>query len=656
MLFPMLPLRPPRVAELRAAFLAFLLALPGVLAAQSIIAITPQQCVWRAGDDPAWAAPTLDETGWQPYAQWQLLPGEPHFWFRCRADLGSIRDVAHPAIQVKLEAAYQIFVNGTLVGGSGNVRSGFFSMNTIRQYSLPATPLQPQLNTIALRITLREPIITTSPLEIHAGDSESLTGRRASVVLAHNPTWQLANAVFFGVAGLMLLGLFYYDRSRRELLYLGIECAGRANFGLLAYCSAALMDYPVVLQDALSFAGNIVFPVVLVLFFFALARRRVPRIYWLPIAVVVAQFALLESTNMLSADAALRLTGLLLAVNRYTLLVPIAQLAINASPFIAFWPYRQISPRMRPIAVLCMLWAVVGMLWFVVGATAMLLRLPSLFYTWQFELSETIDFVTGCVLAGLLALLFRDQKRVTEERAMLAGEMQAAREIQRMLAPAKLDTAPGLQIDVAFHPMREVGGDFYSCRTLPGNRQRILVGDVSGKGAAAAMTAAVLVGAAQRNDSHTPVALLRHLNVVMKDMRLGGFATCLCAELSADGALTVANAGHLAPYRNGDEITLQNGLPLGISSEAEYTETNCQLAPGDSLTFVSDGVVEARNAAGELFGFDRTAAIATEAAGAIASAAQRFGQEDDITVLTLTRMAAGRESTAPIAIPAAEPA
>jgi sigma-B regulation protein RsbU (phosphoserine phosphatase) len=119
-------------------------------------------------------------------------------------------------------------------------------------------------------------------------------------------------------------------------------------------------------------------------------------------------------------------------------------------------------------------------------------------------------------------------------------------------------------------------------------------------------------------------------------MNLGGFATCLCADISSDGMLTLANAGHLAPYRNGEEIALESCLPLGITAFAEFSETSLHLASGDQLTFLSDGVVEAQNHERELFGFDRTCQISTQSAEDIARAAQQFGQEDDITVLTLT--------------------
>jgi serine phosphatase RsbU (regulator of sigma subunit) len=288
-----------------------------------------------------------------------------------------------------------------------------------------------------------------------------------------------------------------------------------------------------------------------------------------------------------------------------------------------------------------MAWGAVMMVFFAVRSTSTRIPgIPNLQAHWGNAVANSEAVAILSLIIALLFLLFREQQQTARERAVLAGEMQAAQQVQSMLAPAVLDTAPGMRIEVAFHPVREVGGDFYSCRILPGNRQRILLGDVSGKGAAAAMTAAVLLGAAERREDDSPSELLRHLNLVLSDMRLGGFATCLCADLAPDGILRLANAGHLPPYRAALEVPLASDLPLGLA-DATYPETTLQLAPGDTLTFLSDGVAEARNAHGELFGFDRTAAISTQPAEEIARAASTFGQEDDITVLTLAFAPAG---------------
>ena len=110
------------------------------------------------------------------------------------------------------------------------------------------------------------------------------------------------------------------------------------------------------------------------------------------------------------------------------------------------------------------------------------------------------------------------------------------------------------------------------------------------------------------------------------------------ALISRDGKMTLSNAGHLSPYHNGEELTVAPGLPLGIDSTCEYEESYFSLEPKDSLTFVSDGVIEARSVSGELFGFDRMLKFAKSNAKTIAQEAIDFGQDDDITVVTLTRV------------------
>ena len=117
----------------------------------------------------------------------------------------------------------------------------------------------------------------------------------------------------------------------------------------------------------------------------------------------------------------------------------------------------------------------------------------------------------------------------------------------------------------------------------------------------------------------------------------GGFTTCLVLRADLDGTLTIANAGHIAPYLAGQELPLNNGLPLGISADATYAESTFQLMTGQQLTLLTDGVVEARDKTGALFGFEATAALSTESASQIVRTVQLFGQEDDITVLALIR-------------------
>jgi sigma-B regulation protein RsbU (phosphoserine phosphatase) len=158
------------------------------------------------------------------------------------------------------------------------------------------------------------------------------------------------------------------------------------------------------------------------------------------------------------------------------------------------------------------------------------------------------------------------------------------------------------------------------------------------------MNASTLVGALRNELSHDPATILNHLNHVMLGAASGvgagpnavaSFATCLCARVYTDGTMTIANAGHLSPYRDGREMVLAADLPLGVIANIRYEQASFRLDRGDRLIFLSDGVVEATNAQGELFGFERTQQVSNEPARYIAQTAKRFGQADDITVVSL---------------------
>ena len=141
----------------------------------------------------------------------------------------------------------------------------------------------------------------------------------------------------------------------------------------------------------------------------------------------------------------------------------------------------------------------------------------------------------------------------------------------------------------------------------------------------------------------------------MMDRSRGGSTTCLVLLAAADGTVTVANAGHIAPYLNGRELPLENGLPLGLVAESTYPESTFHQEENEQITLLTDGVVEARAASGELFGFERTASIAAQSAESISKTAQAFGQDDDITVLTLTRLPVGKQSNTPQTITTLSP-
>ncbi len=227
------------------------------------------------------------------------------------------------------------------------------------------------------------------------------------------------------------------------------------------------------------------------------------------------------------------------------------------------------------------------------------------------------------------------------EKALLENEMAAARQVQRVILPDRHQPFPGFAVDSAYKPAREVGGDFFQILPVADGGLLLVIGDVSGKGLPAAMLVALLVGSirAVAEDTRDPVVLLRRLHDTLIGRAPDGFATALAVLIANNGLVTLANAGHLSPYLDGQEIELPGALPLGIGGGGRYEATMVELRPGSRLTFLSDGVVEAQNERRELFGFDRAKAISRESAATVADAAVQFGQDDDITVVTIERRA-----------------
>jgi len=227
------------------------------------------------------------------------------------------------------------------------------------------------------------------------------------------------------------------------------------------------------------------------------------------------------------------------------------------------------------------------------------------------------------------------------EKAELESEMAAARQVQQVILPGSHQSIPGYVVDSIYKPAREVGGDFFQVLPVDDTGLLFVIGDVSGKGLPAAMLVSMVVGAirAVAEETHDPVVLLRKLNSGLAGRTSDGFVTALAAFFANDGRVTLANAGHLSPYLDGQDFELPGALPLGINGGGHHPAITLELPAGSRLTFLSDGVVEAQNASGELFGFDRAKLISTQSAAAIVDAAVQFGQADDITAVTIERRA-----------------
>ena len=408
------------------------LAFPFALPAQSIQTISPQQCVWHAGDNPAWAAPNLDETGWQPYTRWKLNTNQPRIWVRCHADLSALRGTARPALQVSLPAAYELYGNGLPIGGAGNLRSGTFSMDTIRSYPAPPSLLVQQPVTVAARITYGYPDfsgeVVPSPLSIRAGDQQILEALRDAEVLSriHRFTNYVVYFAIIGVLAFVLFGLFLFDRSRRDLLLLSICALGLAAIYAARYSTVTFAGIPVSVDLAIYTAAAAAVILTRTWFGFVLARRRVPLFFWIVIGLDTTRDAVAVCCSFLPLSWSLVLAG---AVQHTYQASTYANLACALAPFVAFWPYTRIRRSMIPIAAVCLAWGAFMTFFFISGAANFNGRISDLA-----SLLVSVELVvTLCVIVLLMGLLLRDQQRTARHRAELAGEMASARESPAVL-------------------------------------------------------------------------------------------------------------------------------------------------------------------------------------------------------------------------------
>jgi len=251
-----------------------------------------------------------------------------------------------------------------------------------------------------------------------------------------------------------------------------------------------------------------------------------------------------------------------------------------------------------------------------------------------------IHFASIADFAGMLAIviiIFARFLRIQRDRERASSELAAARNVQELMIPQEKLSTPGFEVDSVYNPATEVGGDFYHIEVMRDAGMLVVIGDVAGKGLKAAMNVSMVMGALRRSTERSPAKILEALNRVLHGYE--SFTTCQAAWFGVNGELVVANAGHLPPYLNSQEVALPGGLPLGVLAENRYEDVRLYLHPGDRILFMSDGVVEARQGSGELFGFDRVHNLSNQSAFYIADAAREFGQEDDITVLSVRRLA-----------------
>lgn len=222
------------------------------------------------------------------------------------------------------------------------------------------------------------------------------------------------------------------------------------------------------------------------------------------------------------------------------------------------------------------------------------------------------DLATQAAPAVRVAQLARQQQAEARERERLEQELRVAWLIQQTLLPHEVPNLPGYEIAAYYRPAREVGGDFYDFLYFEDGQVGLIIGDVTDKGVPAALvmatTRTLLRAAAERLTDPGPT-LERVNELLHPDIPQRMFVTCLYALLDpASGRLRYANAGHDLPYRrhaDGVDELRATGMPLGLMPGMKYEEKEVVLAEGDTVLFHSDGLVEAHNVAGEMFGFPR---------------------------------------------------
>jgi sigma-B regulation protein RsbU (phosphoserine phosphatase) len=602
--------------------------------------------IWlvHAGDDPAFARPDFDDSSWTKFdsssSLHKLFPKDRPtiVWYRLRVKVSP--DQKGLALkETNISNAYEIYSNGVRLIQVGQVAPYVRGSN--RSDGIMARFPDTQISSGLLVIAVRAYVAENWQEELPGFYSTNIALAQESIFqlrsLGRNLVYLLNGFVDLCLSLAALL-LFSAQRHRREYLWLFLFATVQFLSLGFAYSMLGLFS-----ERALGYLSS--FDIVAEMYFstlvyFAFVRQRPGwRIH--AYLIVVSLLCIYPSLTFLPAAPSYWrvIVGWIPVLLVYSVILP--------PLLILHWRRgnREAGILLIPLLLGTLQRDLSGM-------TEIMLLIPGMYNLGvkiqyvirlidlgpiQIWLAPVMSILSSLAM-GLIILLRTN--RLSRQGALLEGELAAAREVQQVLVPEEIETIPGFRVESAYLPAQQVGGDFFQILATGEGGLLVVVGDVAGKGLPAAMLVSVLVGAIRATAEFTqePAELLGSLNERLIGRTKGGFSTTLVAHISGGGRLTMANAGHLPPYLDGRELELPGALPLGIMRGVTYETTRFFLAQGSRLTFYSDGVVEAQNPKGELFGFDRAKAIATEPAAAIAEAAKRFGQSDDITVVTIERL------------------
>jgi hypothetical protein len=604
--------------------------------------------LWRfhPGDDARWAQPGFDDSGWASIRgdkSWDTqgykgLGG--YAWYRARVMLPAGTKPLSLYIPT-ITSDFQVFADGTRLQGCGTGRMDKWADVRPVVCDLPQTSGAGKTVALAIRVWLWPYV---APVQGGGMQSNLLIGERSLVesrwrsgvqAKSWGQTGRIVVATLTLLASVAALLLFLFRRDQPEYLWFGIMSALDASTQMMTIHDA-FYSWTGTWHGVRSGIVGGIDGIATLLFYLYFLRGRRNWLFWLAIAGIVGQATLnvLMGSELLSLRALLALFGVAFLPSAIWIWSLIIRRAVQGDTDARLIVVPALLPYAQTV-ILVVLWVLYlsGLhrgqpTW--LNATA----------SWPFPFNFN-DLMQALFLIAMLAILIYRFSRSSAQEQRLAGELAAAQAVQNILIPEEIPKLPGFAIESVYRPASQVGGDFFQILPTASGGVLAVIGDVSGKGMPAAMIVSLLVGTlrtlAEGTDS--PAELLDGLNRRLIG-RSSGFTTCLILRADPDGACVVANAGHLAPYIDGCEAEVNTGLPLGISAQASYEDSAIHLPENARLTLFTDGVVEARSRTGELYGFDRAAAVAGTPAVQIAAEAQAFGQEDDITVVSLTRAVA----------------
>lgn len=619
---------------------------------------------WRfhTGDDLAWRDPSLNDSAWETItadSPWgsQTHPGYTGFaWYRRAIEIDGVKGPLSIVLPPVTDA-YELYWNGEKIGGNGQLPPHALWHNRAfaNVFALPKADATGTLKGV-LSIRVWKAMLASldaddggglsGPPQI--GDSKVMANgiAFADVKLERGRLIATVQDIFLLVIGCFSLGLWILDRSRKLNLWLGMfmVCSAGTILGSFPAADRAISfgwyQFYIQMYDA----GIDVGIWFLVLTLFGLDQERFWRRLTTTFAVVylVSDLADVVTLDFWSSGRPMLqvIDGVTTAIYSvvplylFVLLVP------------ALRRRRELS--LLPMVLSCVALETYNLITGVLGQGKRFTHIdfPALVANAAIHLGPYgITLKTQLGLVVLIVMVWtvvRQQALEQRQQSALRAEVKSAREVQQVLVPEAMEPVAGFAISSLYWPADEVGGDLF--QVLPGNEGDVLIvlADVSGKGLKAAMTVSLMVGALRTIAEYTmhPAEVLRALNRRLMGRTDGGFATCLVLHVTAAGEVSLANGGHLPPYFNGEEMSVPGSLPLGVSYDASFDEMRFQLHEEDEVTLYTDGVLEAQDANGNLYGFERTAELmrAKPSARAIAEAAMRFGQKDDITVVKLVRV------------------